>query len=317
LIEPSPEVAEQPLRRPGLTDLSLSDARAALLRAVSRFRAEQFTDVAAGLAYHAFMALPAVLLLSLGVFSLLAGRDTVDALLERVEAVAPTETVVLLEDSLDRTLENQGGGLAMILVGGLVALWALSGAMSALARGLNRAYQRDETRGFVRERAVALGMFVLVVIAAGASAGLLVAGPHLSRWLGSAVGLESLVAWIWWGCQWPVLIVLLLAAIAGVLYLGPDVDQPRWTWITPGSLVAVVLWLSASGLFAAYVSMFGSYNKAWGTLAAVIILLTWLWISGLSILLAGLVNAEVERSRELRAGLDAEAELRVPPTTEG
>jgi membrane protein len=142
--------------------------------------------------------------------------------------------------------------------------------------------------------------------------GMLILGPHLSDWVGNAVGLESVVSWIWWAAQWPILIGGLLGAFAGILYLGPNIEHRRFSLVTPGSVLAVLLWLAASGLFAVYVSMFGSYNKAWGTLAAVIIMLTWLWLSSLALLLGAEVNAELERSRELREGQPAETHLQAP-----
>jgi membrane protein len=110
-----------------------------------------------------------------------------------------------------------------------------------------------------------------------------------------------------------VLIAGLLAAFATVLYLGPNVDHPRWQFITPGSVIALVVWLAASGLFAIYTSMFGSYNKTWGTLAAVIVMLTWLWLTALALLFGAEVNAEAERSRELREGqLSAADQIQAP-----
>ena len=118
--------------------------------------------------------------------------------------------------------------------------------------------------------------------------------------------------WIWWTAEWPILLLGLLFVFAVVLYLGPNVAHPRWRFLTPGSVVAVAVWLVASGLFAVYVSLFGSYNKAWGSLAAVIILLTWLWLSALALLLGAEINAEAERSRELRQGQPAELELQAP-----
>ncbi len=123
---------------------------------------------------------------------------------------------------------------------------------------------------------------------------------------------KSAVVRIWWVAQWPVLILGLLLAFAGVLYLGPNVDHPRWRFLTPGAVLAVIVWLVASGLFAVYASRFGAYNKAWGSLAAVVVMLTWLWLSGLALLLGAELNAEIERSRELRRGEPAERELRVP-----
>jgi membrane protein len=144
-----------------------------------------------------------------------------------------------------------------------------------------------------------------------------VLGPALSKWLGGALGIESVIGWIWWIAQWPLLLVGLLAVFATVLYLGPNAEHPRWQFITPGTLTAVFLWLAASGLFAVYTSMFGSYNKTWGSLAAVIVMLTWLWLTSLSILFGAEINAEAERSRELRRGEPAEREVQAPPRGKG
>jgi membrane protein len=120
------------------------------------------------------------------------------------------------------------------------------------------------------------------------------------------------VGWIWWIAEWPILIFGLLVAFATLLYMGPDAAHPRWHFLTPGSVFAAVVWLAASGAFAVYTSMFGSYNKTWGSLAAVIIMLTWLWLAAIALLLGAEINAETERSRELRAGEPAERELQLP-----
>ena len=208
--------------------------------------------------------------------------------------------------------ENQAGGIAMIAVGAAIAIWTATGAMTTVMTVLNRMYEREETRGFLRKRLTALAMFVLALVAFGLSFGLLVLGPELSGWVGEAVGLESLVSWLWWAAQWPILIAGLLVAFAGILYLGPNVDHPKFAFITPGAVVAVLIWLAASGLFAVYVSMFGSYNKAWGTLAGVVIMLVWLWLSSAALLLGAEINAEAERSRELRRGEPAQHEIQAP-----
>jgi membrane protein len=179
-------------------------------------------------------------------------------------------------------------------------------------RALNRAYDRDETRKFVRQRVVAVQMVAALGAAFLLVFGLLVLGPVVSDWIGKALDVERVIGWIWWIAQWPVLLGGLLAAFATVLYLGPNVDRPRWRFITPGSLLAVLVWLAASGLFAVYTSMFGSYNKTWGSLAAVIVMLTWLWLTGLALLFGAEVNAEAERSRELRQGQPAEGRIQAP-----
>jgi len=309
---PQPELGEPPIEDPGLGDLSRQDYVAIAKRAAREALDDGITDLGAALAYYTFLALPSVLLVSFGVFTLLAGEDGLNTVLEKIGSVAPQETVDLLRESLTRAMDNQSGSLAMIAVGGAIALWAVTGAMTAFMRATNHAYEREETRGFVRQRLVALVMFVLTFLAFALCFGLLILGPHLSGWIGNLTGLESVVSWVWWAAQWPILIFGLLVIFATLLYLAPNVDHPRWQLITPGALVAVVVWLVASGLFAVYVSMFGSYNKAWGSLAAVIVMLTWLWLSALALLLGAEINAETERSRELRQRKPAQRYLQVP-----
>jgi membrane protein len=309
---PQPERTEPEVRDLGIRDLSARDWKAIVVRAAKETKADNVTDIAAALAYYAFLAIPAALLVAVGVFSLTAGTDTIESMMNRLEGVVPAEVITLLEDSLTRATENQSGGLVLIIVGFLLALWTTTGALNALMRGLNRVYDRDETRGFVRQRLTALGMLFFLLLALALSFGLLVLGPVIADWLGGLLDLEGAFGWIWWTLQWPVLLLGLLFAFAWLLYLGPNVDHPHWRFLTPGSVIAVVIWLVASGLFAVYVSMFSSYNKAWGSLAAVIIMLTWLWLSALALLFGAEVNAEAERSRELRRGEPAEVNLQAP-----
>lgn len=306
---PQPERHEPILRDPGLRDLSGADWKAIVVRGAKEAISDNVTDVAAALAYYAFLAIPAALLVSVGVFSRTAGPGTVESLMGRLEGVVPAEAIDLLRESLTRVTENRSGGLIMIVVGLALALWTVTGAMNALMRGLNHVYDREETRSFLRQRLTALGMLLCVLLAVGLTFGLLVLGPVISDWLGGVLGLETIMGWIWWTAQWPVLALGLLLSFAGILYFGPNVDHPKFRFLTPGSVVAVAIWLLASGLFAIYVSLFASYNKAWGSLAAVIIMLTWLWLSGLALLLGAETNAEAERSRELREGKPAEVEL--------
>jgi membrane protein len=310
--EPQPEPTERRLRDPGVSDLSRRDYIAVAQRAVKEAIDDQITDAAAALAYYTFLAIPSVLLLAVGAFSLLAGEDAITTVLDKVGDVVPPQTVELLRDALTQVTQNRGGGVVLIAVGTAVALWTATGAMNALIRALNRAYDRDETRGFVAQRLTALVMLACAFVAFLLVFGLLVLGPQLSGWIGDLLGLEDVVGWIWWAAQWPVLIVGLLLAFAAILYLGPNVDHPRWQFLTLGSVIAVAIWLLVSGAFAVYVSMFGSYNKAWGSLAAVIIMLTWLWLSGLALLFGAEVNAEAERSRELRRGEPAQRDIQAP-----
>jgi membrane protein len=309
---PQPERHEPELQDPSLRDLSTRDYKAILVRAVKGAKDDQITDLAAALAYYSFLAIPAILLVALGAFSVFADESAVRSLVDRVGTVAPEEATALLEDSLTRMTQNSGGSLAVVIFGFLLALWTTTGAMTAFMRALNRAYDREETRGFVRQRIVAILMVAIMLTAFALVFGLLVMGPALSGWIGNAVGLEAALKWIWWVAQWPLLIVGLLLAFATVLYLGPNVEHPKWLFITPGSVFAVVVWLLVSGLFAVYTATFASYNKAWGSLAAVIIMLTWLWLTGCSLLFGAEINAEAERSRELRQGQPAERDVQAP-----
>src|SRR5512134_3066875 len=309
---PQPERGEPRLRDPRLRDLSFRDWRAILVRGGREALADNVTDIAASLSYYLFLAIPALLLLAVGVVSQTAGPETIESMVDRLEGVVPAEALTLIDESLTRVIENRSGGAALIAVGLVLALWTASGAMNALMRGLNRVYDRDETRSFLRQRATALGMLACLVFAFGLVFVLLVLGPLLSKWVGEALELEGLLGWLWWILEWPILLLGLLGAFAAVLHLGPNVAHPRWRFLTPGAVAAVVVWLAASGLFALYVSSFGSYNKAWGSFAAVIVMLTWLWLSALALLLGAEVNVEAERSRELRQGRPAEVDLQAP-----
>jgi membrane protein len=311
---PQPERHEPRLADPGLTDLSTRDYKAIFVRAGKESLDDQITDLAAALAYYSFLAIPSILLVALGVFSVFADPAAVQKLIDKVGTVAPGEATALLDDSLTRMSQNNSGGWAMAAVGFVLAFWTTTGAMTSLMRALNRAYDKDETRGFLRQRLSAVVMVVVMLLAFALVFGLLVMGPALSGWIGDAVGLEAVLSWLWWVAQWPVLIVGLLAAFATVLYLGPNVDHPRWTFLTPGALFAVVVWLLVSGLFAVYTATFASYNKAWGSLAAVIVMLTWLWLTGCALLFGAEINSEAERSRELRQGnMQAAKEIQAPP----
>jgi membrane protein len=219
----------------------------------------------------------------------------------------------LIRDSLERVTEAQSSsGITLIVVGSVLALWTLTGAMDTLMWALNAAYDKEETRGFFKRRLTALAMVILMLFAFVLAFGLLVLGPVVSDAIGSAIDLKTVVNWLWWTAQWPILLLGLLFAFSTILYLGPNVDHPRWQFLTFGTAISVVVWLLASAGFAVYVSSFGSFEKTWGSLAAVIIMLTWLWLSGLALLFGAEINAETERSRELRRGEPAETELQAP-----
>ena len=310
---PQPERDEPRLVDPGLRDLSFRDWRAIVVRAVKEFLDDNGTMLASALAYSTFFAIPSVLLVVVGVFSLLVGPDTITSLMAHFSNVMPGAAANLLGGSLKRLNQNPSTGVVMTIVGFVLALWATTGAMTTYMTALNLAYERKDGRSFLRKRIVAVQLVAVIGLAFLLVAIFLIFGPALERLVASHAGPASgVVGWIWWIATWPILIAGLLAAFATLLYRGPDVEHPHWRFITPGSLFAVVVWLAASGCFAFYTSSFGSYNKTWGSLAAVIIMLTWLWLAGIALLLGAEINAEAERSRELREGKPAERRLLVP-----
>jgi membrane protein len=279
----------------------LSDTRLVLVRAVREAQDDNITMTAQALAYSVFLAIPAAFLVALGVFSLVADESLINSLIERVGTVMPAEATSLLRDSLERSSSSAGSGIVMTVVGLALAIWTTTSAATTLMQGITSTYDRKDERSFLRKRLLALVIVGCLVLAATLVVGLLVLGPHLEHWLGDAVGSKTLVAWGWWTLQWPILVAGLLFAFAVLLSVGPDAEQPRWKLITPGAVAAVVIWLAASAGFAVYTASFGSYNKTWGTLSAVVILLVWLWLTSAALLFGAEINAEARRLQAERA----------------
>jgi membrane protein len=291
-----------------LRDISLAEWREISVSAVKESLDDNVPMMASALAYSAFFAIPAALLLLLGVFTLVADESTITHLVDRLTEIAPSDAADLFGNSLRHLSQRASTGITLTLVGLGLALWSATNAMGTVITALNVAYDRDDSRGFVRSRLVALAMAVFVGGAAMLAGGLLIMGPHLQAWLGSAVDARRTVELVWWIGQWPILVSAFLFAFAVVLYLGPDVEHRRWRLISPGAVVAVVVWLVGSGIFSFYTAHFGTYDKTWGTLGAVIVTLIWLWLAGLSLLFGGELNAETER----RAGALDGRGARVP-----
>jgi membrane protein len=303
---PMPELREPEVDDPGLRDLTFADWKAIFVRAAKEFMDDNGMMLASALAYSSFFAIPSVLLVTVGVFTLVTGPDTITNLMAHLSTVMPAQATELLGSSLKNLDAHPASSVVATVIGFVLALWSTTGAMNAYMLAINLAYDRKDKRSFIRKRIVALEMvgamgfaFVLVAV-------LLIFGPAIEKAISSRLGAAGgVLDIVWWIVQVPILLVGLLAAFATLLYLAPDVEQRKWRFLTPGSLVAAVLWIAISGLFAVYTSSFGSYNKTWGTLSAVIVMLTWLWLSAMALLFGAEVNAELERSRQLRGGAPA------------
>ena len=285
-----------------LRDLSFGDWKAIAVGASKMFMANNATMLASALAYSSFFAIPSVLIVATGLFTLIAGPQTITNVIQHLHGVIPGQAASLLGGSLHRADAHPGTSLAMTILGFVLAVWAVTGAMNAYMLALNIAYERKDRRSFVTKRIVAVKMAAVLGAAFALVAVLTIFGPVVEHAIASRIGSAGGVLNVaWWIVQWPVVLAGLLVAFATLLYLGPDVEHAKWEFITPGSLVTAALWVAASGLFAVYTATFSSYNKTWGALSAVIVTLTWLWITGVALLLGAEINAEVRRFESARS----------------
>jgi membrane protein len=302
-VREDPGVTQRP-EQPGaserrLGDLSVREWRAIFVSAVKRFLEHHGTMLASALAYSTFFAIPSLLLVTVGAFTLIANPATITSLIHHFSHIVPAQAASLLGGSLHRLDAHPSTGVALTIVGIVLALWSTTSAMTSYMTALDLAYERKDSRSFVRKRFVALELVAVTGVAFLLVAVLVIFGPPLERLVAShAGGASRAVGWIWWIAEWPILIGGLVIAFSAVLDFGPDHRHVRLRrLVTPGSLLAAAIWLTASGGFAFYTSRFGSYDKTWGSLAAVIIMLTWLWLAAVALLLGAELNAAAERAR--------------------
>jgi membrane protein len=304
---------EDPRKPESPTDLTKPSAFYVLRKTGREFQHDQCTDLAAALTYYAVLSLfPAMLVMVslLGVFG--QGRRTTDALLEVASDLAPASAVDTLRPTIQQLVESPSAGFALV-VGVLTALWSASGYVGAFGRAMNRVYEIGEGRPVWKLRPLQLVLTLGGLVMAAAVAFMLAVSGPVARAVGEAIGLGDAALTIWNLARWPVILVLVIIAVAILYYATPNVKQPRFRWMSVGSALAILAWIVASVGFAIYVSNFGSYNKTYGALAGVIIFLLWLWITNLALLFGAELDAELERGRQLQAGMPAERELQLPP----
>jgi membrane protein len=282
-------------------------------KTVREFSQDQCTDLAAALTYYSVLALfpAAIALLSL-VGLVGQGPKTVDTLLQILTDVGASSAADTLEPTLTELSTTPSAGLALVL-GLATALWSASGYVGAFGRGMNRIYEVEEGRPIWKLRPVMLLVtLITVVLTAIVALGLVVTGPAAQA-VGDAIGVGSTIVTVWNIAKWPVLLVIVVLIVALLYYATPNVKQPRFRWISAGAVLAIVVWLVASAAFGFYVANFSSYDKTYGSLAGVIAFLLWLWITNLALLFGAELDAELERGRELQAGLPAEELIQLPP----
>jgi membrane protein len=297
------------------TDLSKRSWGGVLKRTVTEFKDDNCTDWAAALTYYGVLAMFPAMVALLSLIGLVGDpKKTTDTLLGVVDTLGPSSATDALAGPVrDLAGQQQAAGIALV-VGLLTALWSASGYVGAFGRAANAIYEVEEGRPFYKLRPVQLLVtLICVVLLAAVALSLVVTGP-LAQAVGDAVGLGSVAVTAWDIAKWPVL-ALVVSLIFSLLYFAtPNVKQPKFKWFTAGGMLALVVWVLASGAFALYVATFASYSKTYGSLAAVIVFLVWLWLSNIAVLFGAEFNAELERGRELQAGMkEAEHTIQLPP----
>ncbi|MCF6377401.1 YihY/virulence factor BrkB family protein [Nocardioides KLBMP 9356] len=284
-----------------------------LRKTVREFSHDQCTDLAAALTYYAVLAMFPAALAMLSVVGLVSdGRKTVETLLTILTQVGAGGVADTIEPTLVQLSQSSGAGLGLV-IGIAAALWSASGYTGAFGRGMNRIYEVGEGRPVWKLRPMMLLVtLVTIVLAAAVAVGLVITGPAAEA-VGNAIGLGSTVVTVWSIAKWPVMLLVVMLIVGLLYYATPNVKQPKFRWISVGAAVAIVVWIIASALFGLYVANFSSYDKTYGSLAGVIVFLLWLWITNLALLFGGELDAELERGRELQAGMKAEEEIQLPP----
>jgi membrane protein len=288
---------------------------AVLRRTVTEFQDDQLTDRAAALTYYAVLSIFPALIALVSIVGLVGDpRTTTDSLTEIVETLGPSSAAETFQGPIEQLTSNRGTAGILLIVGIATAIWTASGYIGAFARASNAIYEVEEGRPFWKLRPLQLAItLAMVLLLALVLVALVVTGPVASA-VGDAIGLGDAAVTAWDIAKWPVLLVVVLVMFAVLYYLSPNVKLPGMRWITPGSIVALVLWIVASALFAFYVANFGSYDKTYGTLGGVVTFLVWLWIGNIAVLLGVELNAELERGREIDAGVSgAEESIQLPP----
>lgn len=296
-------------------DLGRGSWAETLKRAFKEFQHDNATDWAAALTYYSVLSIFPGLLVLVALLGVLGQHpQTTNAMLDIVRDLGPESAVDTFEGPIKNVTESEGGAAALLGVGLLGALWSASGYLGAFTRASNAVYEVEEGRPFWKLRPQQVGMTILMVLMLSLLlVGLVVTGP-LAQAVGDVIGLGEGAVTVWGIVKWPVMVAIVTTMFAVLYYWAPNVKQPRFRWISPGSVVAVLAWILASAAFGLYVANFGSYSATYGSLAGMIVFLLWLWISNNALLFGQELNAELERQREIEKGVPgAREEIQRPP----
>ncbi|MCI9859137.1 YihY/virulence factor BrkB family protein [Microbacterium proteolyticum] len=282
-----------------------------LRKTVREFIADECPDAAAGLVYYAVLALfPALI----AIFSVLGvvgqGDAAADAIVGILRQVAP-DAADTLRGPIEQVASAPGAGFALV-TGIVLALWSASGYVGAFSRAMNRIYEIEEGRPFWKLRPMQLVVTVIAVVALTLVVlGLVISGDVTSA-IGSTLGLGQGVQITWDIAKWPVILFVIVFLVAVLYYATPNAKQPTFRWVSLGAVIAIVVLALATAGFGFYIANFSNYDRTYGSLAGVIVFLLWLWIANLALLFGAEFDAELERGRQLQAGIAAEKDIQLP-----
>jgi len=282
-----------------------------LKRTLRSFGQASCTDLAAGLTYFGVLSLFPAMIALVSVLGLVGqSKSGIDALFQMVDQLAPGMLTVV-RAPIENLAASPATGIALV-VGTIGAIWSASGYVGGFGRALNRIYDVREGRTFFALRPVQLGVTIAALVLISVVAVLLVISGPILQALGDALGIGDAAKTAWSILRWPVVVFALVLLVALLYSATPNVRQPRFRWLTPGAVVAIVLLGVASALLAFYVANFGNYDKTYGTLAGIIVFLLWIWVANVVLLLGAVFDSEIARARELMAGKEVEQGRALP-----
>lgn len=283
-----------------------------LKRSARGFSADNLTDRAAALTYYGIQAIFPALLALVSILGLI-GKSATQPLIQNLGKVAPGPAQKIFTHAIQNLEHSRGAAGVLTIVGIALALWSASGYVGAFMRASNSIYGVEEGRPFWLKRPIQLVVTVVLVVLLAVSAVAVVLTGGLAKQVGTVLGVGSSAVTIWDIAKWPALLIVVSLMFAILYWAAPNVRHAGFRWVTPGGIVAVLVWIIASLAFGFYVANFSHYNKTYGSLGGIIAFLIWLWISNVAVLFGAEFNAELERGRELEAGAPAEERLLVTP----
>ena len=307
---PEPDDPRKPNQ---LGDITKPSWKYVARKTLREFTADQCTDLAAALTYYATLAVFPALLAFVSILGLFGdARETTSSVLDLIGGLIPADTLEAVRGPIEELTSSPAAGLALV-TGIAGALWSASGYVGAFSRAMNRIYAIQEGRPFWKLRPVTLLVTVIAVLVAVIAAALIVISGPIAESIASTIGLGEVGLTVWNIVRWPILAFLAIAVVAVLYYATPNIRQPKFRWMSVGALVALLVWVIASAAFAFYAANFSNYNATYGSIGGVIVFLLWVWLTNLALLFGAELDAELERGRELQAGIAAEETIQLPP----